>query len=81
MEIKNIAVKRMSDMDKKLEMAQKPILEKLEEKGYSLYIEKDFYMPIPNIIYENNFPIELYDSHADAKIIVNNWNELSKLVK
>lgn len=72
-------ISKSTDEELKLADVQKPILEKLDELGFGVYIEKDLYLPIPMFFKDDHFPVDLYDSHIDGKITVQNWNELTKL--
>lgn len=69
----------LTDSDVILSDSQKTVLEELDKKGYGIYISDNFYMPIPILLRESNFPIDLYDSHTDSKITISNWEELVNL--
>lgn len=74
--IKNIKVIKSTQEEKKLETLQKPYLEKLEQLGYGLHIEKKFIMPLPIYFKQDNFPVDLYNCIKKSKHKFNTWNEL-----
>ena len=75
------SVRKTTESESVLMKEQEPVLKKLDELGYGLYIEKDFYMPIPAYLEEEHFPLDLCYYGTEEKVVVQNWDELVKLIK
>lgn len=69
----------LTSTEHELKKEQEPVLQKLNDLGYGLYIEKDFYMDLPAFLGKKHFPLDLYYSRTDEKVVVQNWDELVKL--
>ena len=63
------------------ERIQRPILEKLDKKGFGIKIEEDFYMGMPCMLFDNNYPLEIYKFLNNAPTLIQtfyNWEEIEK---
>lgn len=69
----------LTNTELELKREQEPVLKKLNDLGYGLYIEKDFYMALPSFLDKENFPLDLYHGQTDKKVVARNWDELVKL--
>ena len=74
-------VRKITKNESILMKEQEPVLQKLDELGYGLYIEKDFYMPLPAYLEEEHFPFDLCQLDTEEKVVVQNWDELIKLIE
>ena len=73
------SVGEFSETELSLIKKQEPVLKKLDSLGYGIYVEEGYYLPIPTLLTEGNFPLNLYYSCTDEKITVQNWDEFVAL--
>lgn len=67
-----------TEEDIRLENLQKDTLTKLDDMGYGIKVAEGIYLPMPCLIHENNYPIEICNSDNQPGHIFQNWEEIQK---
>ena len=73
-----------SEEEKNLEEIQRPILEKLSDRGFGVKITDDIFMDMPCRIDNNNYPFEIYRCIDNVLVLVKtfySWDEIIEFCK
>lgn len=67
--------------ERERERIQSAILEKLDKNGFGIKIEEDFYMGMPCMLLDNNYPLEIYKFVNNTPTLIQtfySWDEIEK---
>lgn len=62
----------------RLKNLQKDVLTKLDNMGYGVKLAEGIYLPMPSLIDENSYPVEIFNSDNQPGHIFQNWEEIQK---
>lgn len=77
----SFSISTSTEEEKILEAKQKPILHKLDDNGFGLYVSDDVYFPVPLYFPENCYPLRLYSSKTNSVVVLYNWEAVIELAE